>query len=371
MRFGQMEAHRPILVLISEGFASGASDLDLDHVLRASSLYHFPIYSFNPADHKGDEAMLRRLAEQTGGLFIDVDNSIAGFARIAHDTEAYYSLTYRPSSGDDDTLHAIEVRVKREAGIRTRTAYWPDAAGEKSALAALPPASPAVPQRPLRRSPLVDVWVGIRRNDDSTNQMTVTWEPRPGQTQTARSVRLKAQGQSLTGRVLFDGPIASASAARFAAPSGRLELDLEIRDDTNQVVDTDARDVDVPDWRSTTTATTKTGPRLLPIEIIRARSARDAQRTDDPDAAPTASRTFMRTNVLLIRAPAYDPSGAAVQMNVHLLNVAGRLLSDIPQTNGTFVIPLASLAPGVYQLEVIASNTNGRVATRVEFRITD
>jgi hypothetical protein len=82
----------------------------------------------------------------------------------------------------------------------------------------------------------------------------------------------------------------------------------------------------------------------------------------------------MRTNVLLIRAPAYDPSGVAVQVNVHLLNVAGRLLSDIPQAaEGAegFVLPLASLAPGVYQLEVIASNPNGRAALRVEFRISD
>jgi hypothetical protein len=377
-----MQADRAVLVLISEGFPEGVPDLQ--HLVRASSLYHFPIYTFNPAtpneqaapagDREGAAAMLHRLAEQSGGLFMSIDSSIAGFARIAHDTEAYYALTYQPGAADD-TLHAIDVRVRREANIRTRTVYWPDAVGERRTLSGLPPASLAVPQRLLRRSRLIDVWVGLRRAADATGQMTVTWEPRTTLPPAVRSVLVKAR--SLDGRTLFEAPLAAVGngkdLARFAVSAGRVELALAIRDDMDQIVDTDARDVDVPDWRSSM----KAGPQLLPAEIVRTRSPRNAQRTDAA-AAPASSRTFMRTNGMLIRTPAFDPSGTPVHVSARLLNLAGGLLYEIPplldsatDRPSQFVLPLLGLAPGVYQLELIASNAQGTDTNRLEFRIVN
>jgi hypothetical protein len=183
--------------------------------------------------------------------------------------------------------------------------------------------------------------------------------------------------RSLDGRTLFEGPLAAVGngkdLARFALSAGRVELALAIRDDRDQIVDTDARDVDVPDWRSST----KAGPQLLPAEIVRTRGPRDAQRTD-ADAAPTASRTFMRTNGLLIRTPAFDPRGTPVHVSARLLNLAGGLMYEIPPLPDSatdhpsqFVLPLAGLAPGVYQLELIASNAQGTDTNRLEFRIVN
>src|SRR5262249_61142764 len=119
------------------------------------------------------------------------------------------------------------------------------------------------------------------------------------------------------------------------------------------------------------------GPQLLPAEIVRTRSPRDAQRAD-ADAAPTSSRTFMRTNGMLIRTPAFDPSGTSVQVSARLLNPVARVLYDIPPLPDSandrpaqFVLPLAGLAPGVYQLELIARNPRGQDTNRVEFRIVN
>jgi hypothetical protein len=165
--------------------------------------------------------------------------------------------------------------------------------------------------------------------------------------------------------------------ARFAVPTGRVQIDLAIRGETGHIVDTHARDVDVPDWQSSA----RPGPKLLPAEIVRTRTTRDAQRLEaNADATPTASRTFARTNRLLIRTPAFDPGGAPVQIHTRLLNRAGRPLYDIPAlalegaTNdrpAQFALPLAGLAPDLYQLEIIASNASGKTTNRVGFRIVN
>ena len=46
-------------------------------------------------------------------------------------------------------------------------------------------------------------------------------------------------------------------------------------------------------------------------EVLRARTARDFRAlASDPDAVPVAAREFSRTERLMIRVPAYAPSGA-------------------------------------------------------------
>lgn len=388
LRLGQMQADRAVFVFVSEGFPDDGDDRpgptsDLQHVVRASSQFHFPIYAFNPvrpdedaappADRDRAATMLRRLAEQTGGLFISADTAIAGFARIAHDTEAYYSLRCQMAPADG-TLHPIDVRVKRAgASVRTRTVYWPDITDGTRALVSLPPASLAVPQRLLRRSELVDVWVGLRRDADGRGRMTVSWEPRARVSRSLGTVLVTAR--DMNGRTLFERPIAAVGGdkdvAHVAVPGGRVELDLDIRDDAGTVVERSARDVDVPDLRSSA----KPGPRLLPPEIVRARTPRPLQELA-ADATPTATRTFSRATRLLIRTPAFDPTGAAVDIRARLLNRTGRSLYDIPVVDhatadrpAQFALPLAGLAADRYSLEIVASSAHGTATTRVGFRV--
>jgi hypothetical protein len=52
-----------------------------------------------------------------------------GFARVGHDSESYWMLTYRPERADG-RFHPLEARTKvRDAWIRTRTGYWASPAG--------------------------------------------------------------------------------------------------------------------------------------------------------------------------------------------------------------------------------------------------
>ena len=382
MKIGSLGADRAVVVFVSEGVPEIS---DVDTFVRASSQFHFPVYTFNPAtpeenlssSAERDRAtdMLRRLAVDTGGLFISPGDSISGFARVAHDTESDYSLTYE--SPESDTRQQIELRVnRRDSWVRSRTTAWPATPGYWSALAALPPTVSPAGDRLLRRSPLIDVWVGVRRESSEAAVMTVTWESRRPGDKSAAAVLLKARGAA--GATLFDGSLPSVGSqdgsqgdrARFTTLGGRVELDLKILDNAGVEVDREARDFDIPDLTPTSPL-----PRLLPVEIVRVRTARELERRIATDAAPAASRSFVRADHLLVRAPAFDAAGLPVGIVARLLNRAGQSIRDLDVV-GTlaeqpkqFLLPLSSLPPDLYQIEIVGTNSNGTTKERLGFRL--
>jgi hypothetical protein len=81
---------------------------------------------------------------------------------------------------------------------------------------------------------------------------------------------------------------------------------------------------------------------------------------------PVASRTFSRTERLLVRVPAYGPGSSTPVVTARLLNrrsIPMRELQavDAPLPPGTvqFDLPLAGLAPDEYRVELAASNPTG------------
>src|SRR5262249_34811611 len=112
--------------------------------------------------------------------------------------------------------------------------------------------------------------------------------------------------------------------------------------------------------------------------FMRARTALDYRAIEnDPDAVPVASREFSRTERLMIRFPAYAPTGAAISVSARLLNRAGQAIRDLPVQQATAVgasnqidLLLASLAVGQYFIELVAKSPNGEVKDLIEFRVT-
>jgi len=90
-----------------------------------------------------------------------------------------------------------------------------------------------------------------------------------------------------------------------------------------------------------------------------------------------ASREFRRTERLLIRVPAIDASGAPTPVRAVLLNrLRQPMLTLSPMDGNTrdatvtqFDLPLASLAPGDYSLQLTASQPDGVVSEYVTFRV--
>ena len=395
MHLGDLDADRAALVLVSEGFPRDAPagprgrGAELQGVVRASSRFHLPTYTFNPADAADDPAppadreravaMLQWLAEQTGGRAFDAETAVAGLARLSHDLDAYYALSYQPAKADG-RFHAVEVRVKRRGAlVHTPPGYWSPPGTEWRATSALASSMLPMSHRPLKRSAAIDAWVGLLRDTDGRARMIVSWEPRVRGVSAPQVVALRAR--TTAGVTLFDGRLGRvgsgstvpADNARFQVPTGRVEIDMTIYDAEGKTLDTDARDFDVPDLQQQ-----KRGPVLLAPEVVRARTLRAFQSAAaDPDAAPSSARTFARGDRLLIRVSAFDSSGTAVQVTAKVLNGWGQPMRDIDALAVTprdgspqFALALAWLVPGEYQIELMATNANGAVKERVTFKVT-
>jgi VWFA-related protein len=396
MRLGELQADRAVIVLVSEGFPRDALPPlrslrfpGFDGLARASSRFHVPIYTFNPSPGIGDETpgdrersteMLQWLADQTGGRTINGGSEIAGLARLKHDLETYYAVTYQPTAADG-RFHGIEIRVRRsDVIVQARKGYWSPLGSEwRTVVANAAKISSPLSTRPLRRSNIIDTWVGLQPGPAGRPRMIVTWEPRTRGISAPEVVALKAKTPA--GTVLFDGRIGQVGSsttlppdsARFDVPIGRVEIDMAIYDMDGKVIDTDVRDFDVPDLGAQ-----KRGPVLLAPEVVRARNLRDFNTAaTNPDAAPSSARTFVRGDRLLIRVPAFDASGAAVQVTAKVLNAWGQPMRDIDAIGATprdglaqFALPLSWLVPGQYQIEFQAASANGAVKQRVSFRIS-
>jgi hypothetical protein len=135
------------------------------------------------------------------------------------------------------------------------------------------------------------------------------------------------------------------------------------------VLDTSAIDVDTPAVRGP-------GPVILQPQIVRARTVRDFRTlAAQADAAPTPSRTFSRSERLLIRVPGYSPDGSAVTTSVAVSNINGhtiKTLDQVPAERGIpqFDLPLAFLAPGDYGIEVTVTSPAGSARQLIRFRLT-
>jgi VWFA-related protein len=399
MKMGDLQPSRGVLVVISEGFVRGPGAErrrlpDWQSLARAASHFSLPIYTLDPRDPAPiptdpDSApardrgldTLESLAAQTGGEAVsDARDLLPALARMSRDLDSYYVITYQPSQATDGRFHPIAVRTRRkDAQLRVPSGYWSPLSSEWRTWLdrASAPSTPTAPARTLRRSRLIDTWYGFERTSDGRLEFVFTWEP------STAGAALKAQPHVVTlkasttqGATLFEREVQAvalpgrggADRALFAVTPGRMQLDMSVRAVDGSVIDTGAQDVDVP-------ATRGAGPVLLQAQIVRARTARDFRTlAGQPDAAPSPSRTFSRSERLLVRAPAYNPDGAAVTVSAVLSNIKGttiRTLDLIPGDSASpqFDLPLAFLAPGEYGIELKVTSPTGTARQLIRFRL--
>lgn len=333
---------------------------------------------------------LRVLAAETDGRAIVNRNDLSqGLQQIVRDSSFYYLVGYNSSQAPQDgKFHEIKVRIKRPGvQIRARKGYWAltSADAARATTAAKPGPPPAV-SRALSAlaqpggARYARTWVGTSPGEGGKTRVTFVWEPvapTPGtRRDEARSVNLIAS--SPDGNVYFKGrvadepapaegsadggsppPVAPARAGAsvsFEVPPGKMQLRVAVADGANGTLDTDDRQVAIPDL---------TAPelQLSTPRVHLARNAREYQQiVRDPTAAPSASRDFRRTDRLIVRFEAIGPGGTTANVTSRLLNRQGQPMTELPLKKPSasaepFVVdlPLASLAPGEYLLEVAAA----------------
>jgi hypothetical protein len=152
----------------------------------------------------------------------------------------------------------------------------------------------------------------------------------------------------------------------FDAAPGKIQLRVSVEGAGSQVLDTEIREVIVPDLTG--------GQTLLGTpELFRARTVREFQQLKtDADPIPLATREFSRTDRLVVRIPAYGTSGVPA-LKVQLLNRSGSAMSALTPTAAPkdgeqqVDLPLAGLAPGEYVLEIKA--VDGDATELIGFRV--
>jgi VWFA-related protein len=355
---------------------------------------------------------LRVLADQSDGRAIVNRNDLdTGMKQIIRDSSAYYLIGYNSTQAPaDGRFHEIKVRVKRPGiQVRARKGYWALTAEETAR--ALAPPKPALPkpveealasvERPGRAA-VIRTWIGTSRGENGKTKVTFVWEPIPkapgDRSRPAEEPsRVAVMAVGVDGAPYFRGrvpDVALAAAAppaslpatspagttaaaprppsrvTFDAPPGKMQLRLSVEGAGAQVIDSEVREITVPDL-------TAPQPLLGTPGVFRARTAREFQQIKtDPDAVPVAAREFSRTDRLIIRVPAYAPGDTAPTLTARLLNRGGQPMTDLAvapsaasKSDQQIELPLAGLAPGEYIIEVKAAG-EGDVKQLVGFRVT-
>jgi hypothetical protein len=234
---------------------------------------------------------------------------------------------------------------------------------------------------------VIRTWIGTERAPDGRTNVTLVWEaaPRTAGVTTARSgdvpsrVNVTAAGQDgspyFRGRVPSVAPTASAATGTgpsrvvFAAKPGQMQLRLSVEDAGQSVLDSEIRDVAIPDLTAAVSLGTPA--------VFRARTARDFQiLKSDPDPVPLVSREFSRTDRLLLRFAAYGAGASVPKLTARLLNRAGQQMSELPVTapaaageRAELELALGSVSAGEYLIEINASGEGGEAQQLVAFRV--
>ena len=332
---------------------------------------------------------LRVLAENTDGRAIVNRNDLGGaMKQIIRDASAYYLVGYNSTqSPTDGKFHEIRVRVKRPGvQVRARKGYWAYTAEDaKRAVAGPRPGPPAEVTKalatlaPMTNRRYIRTWIGNDKGEDGLTRVTLLWEPLPPTPGVRRddARRVTVLATSASGDIVYRGKVPTELAApgnggvvRFHAPPGKLDVRLTIEGDGTGTLDTEDRELVLPDLSAPEVM-------LSTPKVWFARSAREfTALTTGVPPAPTAIREFRRTDRLLIRFDAYAPGSSPTKVTAQLLNQQGTKMTDLPVTAPTegqthsIDMPLASLAPGQYLLEITATSEGQKPVTElIAFRL--
>ncbi len=333
---------------------------------------------------------LRSLAENTDGRAIVNRNDLAaGMKQIVRDASSYYLLGYTSTPAPTDgKFHAIRVRVKRPGvDVRARKGYWAyTEADVKRAIAGPREGPPTAVAKalaaiaPMTNRRYVRTWIGTERGAAGLTRVTFLWEPLPPtpgvKRDEARRVSLLAT--SPAGDIVYRGrvpstlaPPGAGASISFDAKPGPLDLRITIEGDGTGTLDSEDRDLVVPDLAAPEVM-------LTTPKVWFARNAREfTALVGGATTPPVASREFRRTDRLLVRFDALSPGSTPATVTAQLLNQQGSKMTDVAVTAPTAAgeaytidLSLASYAAGQYLLELTANAEGHKPVTElVAFRI--
>jgi len=334
---------------------------------------------------------LRTLALQTDGrAIINRNDLLAGMKQIVRDSSAYYLIGYSSTQAPTDgKFHEIKVRVKRPGvQVRARRGYWAMTADDATRAVTPRPEPPKAVTAalssiaPTSRSRVVRTWIGTERGANGKTRVTFVWEPAPKMAgdstrSSAAPARVSVTAVAPDGSPYFRGRVPGTPSPTMSTPArvvfevqpGKMQLRLSVEGESSEVIDSEVRELDIPDLSSAQIA-------LGTPEVFRARTVREIQQLKaDAQAVPTTGREFSRTDRLFIRVGAYARDGSTPKIAGKLLNRGGQQMVELavaPSTKADVMeldLPLASLPPGDYLVEITATGTGGDAKDLIGLRI--
>ena len=374
-------ANTSIFTLDPRGLAT--SEFDISDTVR---------YEQDKAVLQESMDSLRVLADQTDGrAIVNRNDPIPELQRMMRELSAYYLLGYTSTVAPrDGKFHQIQVRVKRPGlEVRARKGYWAYTAEEVEKASATPKPGPprevasaleemaTIVEPGSRRS--LNLWMGARRGPNEKALVTLVWEAGATPTDAAEAIeKVTVTAHAISGEALLSNAAVARDAARvrpggivtFEAPAGAVQVRATAENGRGHRLDTEELSYDVPDF-------TTPGPTLSAPMLYRARTAREVQDIRAaPDAPPTTSRQFSRTERLLLRFDAYGPAGTRPTIALRLLNRMGEGMADLPapaavrQNGFESEIGLGGLPPGDYLIEIAATSNADTIKRLFAIRIT-
>jgi VWFA-related protein len=389
---GGLRDGRKSVLFVSQGptmgrLESGNEDR-LRAVLQAANRGNVTINTFDPRPLGSTSTwgayVIQRMAYETGGRAVFSSNAPAQrLAQVISDASAHYLLGYVPSREPaDGRFHRIEVKVRRP-GVRViaRRGYWAPDAREMSVpvvvddaqLLASKALSALVEPKSGR---VADVWVGASRGENARTRLTVAWDTRePGRTgltDTARVLHIErfpeGKKPGAPAEPLETRTLETLETAVFnVEPGTATPLRFIVRAPDGATLDRWDEIVRAPSF----------GPDLAfaTPRFLLARSAAEARRIEAGEAAlPVAARRFVRHEQVFVEIEPYASGSAAPEIAASILNAKGQPVVSLPITpmaagNVRVRLPLASLSPATYVLEITARLAATSAQERVAFRI--
>jgi VWFA-related protein len=395
---GQISDGRKALVVASEGFAStsprrgeplptpaaivrlaGRTGVAVHVLDPRDGAAADPQEASSPAQPRPGREMLQMLAERTNGIaMFGPDAWRRGWRQIDAELSHYYVVGFQSGARADGRFHELAVSITRPAvTVRAPRGHWSDSAADRVP-AVTAPATPAAAALPvLRTSGLIRPWFGVSRAADGLARVSFVWEavgPLPGERlRQSLPARVTLRASMPDGVTVFEGvvtPVDAASAgtslAAFDVPEGRVRLEMRIEDGDRRQLDVDVRDLAVEAPAEPLAFGT--------AAVFSARTARELRGLrEDARAVPVASRTFSRSQRLLLRVPVY--AQGEPQILATLVSVAGRPMREsVVMPSGSnehheVEIPLAGLPAGQYRLEIRAEHEGHVAAQAIDIRV--
>ncbi len=313
--------------------------------------------------------LLRTMAEETDGRAIVNRNDLAeGLAQVLRDSSVYYLLGYTSPAEPDGEFHEIELRVMRPGvRVRARRGYWAATEADVVRATALPtPRTPEAVENalasiapPVQALRFVLLWVGFARGDDGLTRVSLVWAPLTPPPGVARELagQVMVTVTSAGGDLLHRGRSPEAGAGsgshivEFEAEPGTIDLDVAIETADGRRIDTEFRQVEVPDLAVGRVA-------MSTPRVFSARNAREFREVvTDANAVATPVREFRRSERLLIRFDTYGPGAEPPLPAAALLNRSGDRMTELAvapaQAGGVYQVDLGlgRMAPGTYLVE--------------------